>query len=203
MAYTHPVIVLVLFDSQITWTLELVVRNVDYFFFYLLESNPYIITASNEQSVSRVFKKFVLTVWFTSRSTDSAEVYNEGHGSSAADRPAPVFCNPHVRYHWPGVLQWKTAQHLHTRARNTRYRHTVHTVCMVRTALKAYYIQYCICKVILMHSIDMIWYIFTFWNSFTQTNDFNYSHCKSWYFLCPMYVHNTAAQGQPLFHTVS
>lgn len=93
------------------------------FFIHLLESNPYI-TTSNEQSVSQVF----LTVWFTSRSTDSPEVYNEGHGSSAADRPAPVFCNPHVRYHWPGVLQRQTAQHLHTRARNTRYRHTQYTL---------------------------------------------------------------------------
>lgn len=60
----------------------------------------------------------------TSRSADSLEVYNEGHGSSAADRPAALFCDPHVRHHRPGILQRQTALHLRAAGGDPGYGHT-------------------------------------------------------------------------------
>lgn len=70
-----------------------------------------------------------------SRSADSPEVYHEGHGSSAADWPAALFCNPNVCHHRPGVLQRQTAQHLRTTAWNIGYSHTH---CMMITIKKAF-----------------------------------------------------------------
>ena len=64
-----------------------------------------------------------------SRPADRPEVYHEGHGSSAADRPAALLCHPHVRHHRSGVLQRQTALHLHGTAWNTGYTQT-HCICL-------------------------------------------------------------------------
>lgn len=55
------------------------------------------------------------------RSANCPEVYHEGHGSSAADRPAALLCHSNVRHHRPGVLQRETAQHLRTTPGNSGY----------------------------------------------------------------------------------
>ena len=82
----------------------------------------------------------------SSRSADSPEVDHEGHGSSAADRPAALFCDPHVCHNRPGVLQRQTAPHLQTTARNTWYTHT-HCLCLCSTRVHAAYYT-----VIVVHS---------------------------------------------------
>lgn len=46
------------------------------------------------------------------RLADCPEIHHEGHGASPPDRPAALFCHPHVCHHWPGVLQWEAAPSL-------------------------------------------------------------------------------------------
>lgn len=51
-------------------------------------------------------------VCVTSRPAGGAQVHNEGHDSSAADRSAVVCSHPHVRHHRPGVLHGEVSHHL-------------------------------------------------------------------------------------------
>lgn len=57
-----------------------------------------------------------------SRSADSLEVYHEGHGPSATDWSATLFCDPHVRHHRFRVLQRQTPLQLHPEAWDPGYR---------------------------------------------------------------------------------
>lgn len=46
------------------------------------------------------------------RSTGGVEVHNEGHGSSATDRPAALLCHCHVRHYRSGALHGQVSEGL-------------------------------------------------------------------------------------------